>query len=224
MFCIVFSIWPLQGVLNELPWKDRMENILLFGLWFGDIKPVMTTFLKPFTQELKRLGSIGFDWQNAANEWINSTVFACVCSADSVARCVIQNIKQFNGEYGCNWCYNPGENVQKGRGSCRAYTVGADVHSLRTEKETRKHAKQAFKKNKAVKGVKGPSQLQELPHFNVVDSFVVDNLHCVDLGVARTLSHLWFNSSNHQQLWYIGDKISLVDDRLGAIKNWVPKV
>lgn len=30
-----YSIWPLQGMLNELPPKQRKSNIFLVGLWFG---------------------------------------------------------------------------------------------------------------------------------------------------------------------------------------------
>lgn len=112
-----FSIWPLQGILNELPQKERKDNILLLGLWFGSSKPAMTTLLKPFTDEMKTLGSEGFKWCKEGGKSICSTVYACVCSADSVARCILQNIKQFNGEYGCNWCYNPGETVQKTPGA-----------------------------------------------------------------------------------------------------------
>ena len=34
-----FSIWPLQGMLNELPPQKRKQNIFLIGLWFGSSKP-----------------------------------------------------------------------------------------------------------------------------------------------------------------------------------------
>lgn len=92
-----YSIWPLQAILNELPTKERIRNIFLLGLWFGSIKPVMTTFLHPFTEEMKKLASTGFNWIKAEKS-ILSTVYACICSADSVARCTLQNIKQFNGQ------------------------------------------------------------------------------------------------------------------------------
>lgn len=46
-------------------------------------------------------------------------------------------------------------------------------------------------------GVKGPSMLSKLSHFDVVDGFVPDFLHCSLLGVARQLVSLWFDSNNH---------------------------
>ena len=57
-----FSIWPLQGILNELPHKERKENLMLLGIWFGSIKPIMSSFLYPFTEEMKSLGSKGMKW------------------------------------------------------------------------------------------------------------------------------------------------------------------
>ena len=109
-----FSIWPLQGVLNELPPKMRKQNVFLIGLWFGIGKPCMMQFLEPFTQELRKLSTTGMKWLRNGQE-VCSKVYACICACDSVARCALQNIHQFNGAYGCSWCYNPGKTVEKGR-------------------------------------------------------------------------------------------------------------
>ena len=45
------SIWPLYLIINELPYSKRMatENMIFAGLWFGEKKPAMWTFLKPHT-------------------------------------------------------------------------------------------------------------------------------------------------------------------------------
>ncbi|CAG2238839.1 unnamed protein product [Mytilus edulis] len=44
------SVWQLFMVINKLPYKLRMmkENMILAGLWFGDQKPSMSTFLSLF--------------------------------------------------------------------------------------------------------------------------------------------------------------------------------
>lgn len=208
-----FGIWPLQGVLNELPPKQRKENIFLIGLWFGTGKPTMTTFLHPFTEELRKLGSIGMKWVKAGLI-VCSRVFACICSADSVARCILQNIHQFNGLHGCSWCIHPGESVAKGNGHCRVYTEGPKKYDLRTHKETETHGRKAYEDGEPVCGVKGPTMFSDLLQFDIVRGFVVDNLHCVDLGVTRQLGHLWFDSCNHGQLWYLGRHTSIIDSRL----------
>ena len=80
----------------------------------------MTMFLKPFTDEMAKLGNIVMIWVRGSVS-VHSRVFACICSCDSVARCLLQNIFQFNGLYGCSWCENPGETNEKGRGHCRVY-------------------------------------------------------------------------------------------------------
>lgn len=53
-------------------------------------------------------------------------------------------------------------------------------------------------------GVKGPTPLMSLPFFDIVSGFVVDSMHCIDLGVMRQLSTLWFDSSYHREPWYLG--------------------
>ena len=52
--------------------------------------------------------------------------------------------------------------------------------------------------------VKGPSILSKISPFDMVNGFVPNFLHCALLGVARQLVSLWFDSSNHESPWYIG--------------------
>lgn len=211
-----YSIWPLQGILNELPPKQRKENVFLLGLWFGNGKPLMTSFLHPFTEEIKRLSNIGLDLIRGG-VIVCCKVFACICSCDSVARCVLQNIHQFNGKFGCSWCHNPGESIEKGRGHSRVYAEGSESFDMRTHANMERHGRKAYRKKEPVHGVKGPTKLSDLPCFDITRGFVVDNLHCVDLGVARQLGHLWFDSANHQQQWYLGRHIQHIDARLKEI-------
>ena len=46
-----------------------------------------------------------------------------------------------------------------------------------------------------VDGVKYLSPFNLIHWFNLVKGFVVDPMHCVDLGVMRQLAALWFDSS-----------------------------
>lgn len=48
-------------------------------------------------------------------------VVAALMMCDSVARPILQNMTQFNGQYGCSLCLHPGEQVEKGNGSVRVY-------------------------------------------------------------------------------------------------------
>ncbi|XP_073721364.1 uncharacterized protein [Misgurnus anguillicaudatus] len=188
-----FSIWPLLCYINELPSKIRKNNIFLAGLWFGARKPTVSTFFGPFANQMKTLGSVGFEWC-LKGEIIKSYVYAIICSCDSVARAMLQNVKQFNGKFGCNWCLHPGERVEKGRGYAQVYPYLEDVrercHTNMIEWQRNVGVGETF-------GVKGPTSLMSLPYFDIVSGFVVD------LGVMRQLSILWFDSSYHREPWAV---------------------
>lgn len=54
----------------------------------------------------------------------------------------------------------------------------------------------ALENEKTVYGIKGPSLLMQLyPHFNLIDGFTPDYIHCVLLGVTRQIAHLWIETS-----------------------------
>jgi len=46
---------PIQIVVNELPYRDRKDNIILTSLWCGKEKPVMDIYLRSLVDELKDL-------------------------------------------------------------------------------------------------------------------------------------------------------------------------
>jgi hypothetical protein len=84
-------------------------------------------------------------------------------------------------------------------------------------------ALEALEKKTPQFGVKGPSMLSKLGHFDLVHGFVPDFLHCSLLGVTRQLVSLWFDSNNHESPWYIGQpsKQKMYDNHLKDIV--VPK-
>ena len=213
IFRSAVSLWPIQLVLNELPPKHRKNNIILAGLWFGPTKPSMFTFLKPFTEEMQNLAENGIQWNNG-DRVITTKVFLSLCALDSVARCQIANMKQFNGEYGCGLCLNKGERVPKGNGYVRIYNHNNVNEQKRTDEQVRRHSADAFTLGDDVFGVKGPSPLFNVPKFDVVEGFPPDPLHAVDLGVCRQVGSLWFDSVHHNEEWYIGGSIEEMDRRM----------
>jgi len=100
-------------MINELSYNDRRENILLVGLWYSTTKPDMNTFLDPFTKELCELPS--------SKLLTNIKIHSIIASVDSVARPMIQNIKQFNGKFGCPFCLNEGAIRSVERGQSRMH-------------------------------------------------------------------------------------------------------
>lgn len=212
-----FHIWPLQVTINELPPNLRAKHVILGGLWFGPKKPEMNLFLQSFVDELRSLENQGLPCQWKGEKAVVH-VYSLLCICDSVARCAVQNVKQFNGEHGCNWCYQKGEVVEKGNGFTRVYPLQSTGPELRSHRKHTEDAQQAVGSGTCINGVKGPSPLMLLMFFNMVSGFAYDYMHGILLGVCRQLTTLWFDSKYHTEPWYIGRENEQIERRLLAIK------
>lgn len=210
------NMWPILVSINEFPYRIRRNNILLCGLWSDQKKPLMNVFLQPFANELVEL-SRGFESTTLIHKQpIFIKVHAPLSPVDSVARCAIQNMRQYNGRYGCSYCYHKGKHIPVKRGSARVY-CGA-IRKLRSGKQHRKLVKIAVEKKKVIKGVKGPCVMSLVPNFNVISSFPPDYLHACLLGVGKLFLTDWFDSSNCNEEWYLGNHSKVFNDRLLIIK------
>lgn len=190
-----FGFWPLLAQINELTYKDRVQRLVLAGLWFGPKKPVMNTFLLPFVKSLNVLSSTGMTWEDSHGQKKNMKVFPGPCTVDSVARCEVMGMTQFNGKYGCAWCEHPGDVIAKGNGHCRVYPVSTSSIKLRTNESFQHHAQKARRKQEQVsRGIKATSVLTLLNHFDFPTGFVVDYMHAVCAGFVKATTLLWLNS------------------------------
>ena len=103
-----YQICPIQYSARLLIVDRRKQHILMPSLWFWPSKPNMMTLLTPFTNEPFNLETTGIDWEDRQGNTHLSKVFVLVCSSDSVARPMLRNTKQFNGVYGCDFCFHDG--------------------------------------------------------------------------------------------------------------------
>lgn len=210
------SMCPLQVSINELNYRVRKENILLVGIWAATEKPDLNLFLKPFIDELKDLHANGFECLPPNfDEPITIKVHTILAPVDSVERCALQNIHQFNGRYGCSLCLNPGEHVPVGNGYTRVYRGEEGIK--RTKSQHRRDAIKAEREDTIVNGVKGVSLLMLLPIFNIIRSFPPEYMHSVLLGVVKLFLSTWFDPKNCRKPWYIGTKSQILDNRLSKI-------
>lgn len=69
-----------------------------------------------------------------------------------------------------------------------------------------------------VNGVKGFSVLHDLKGFNIIKGVAVDYMHCVLLGVAKMLLHLWFDNGQKGKPYFCGNNIDQAEKRLLSIK------
>lgn len=73
----------------------------------------MDVFLIPFIKEALELENEGFEWKDQNGVEQNSKVAVLNCCVDSVAKPLIQGVKQFNGYYGCGYCLHPGVSIDE---------------------------------------------------------------------------------------------------------------
>lgn len=171
----------------------------------------MPIFLKPFVDQANTLASRGVFWEkNGICQ--NSKVIGLCCCVDSKAKPAMQNTTQFNGYFGCGFCLHPGTLVEKQV----KYTVTAAEYP--ETKEMLADMEIAVMQNKSVRGVKGPSPLINMPHFDIVWGFVPDYMHAVLLGVIRQLTELLLHTSD--QPYYIGNpkNMRVLNKRMHCIK------
>ena len=206
------SLWPIMSIVNELPISLRYkeDNMLIHALWFGAGAPPMRIYMKPFVDDIKNVDKTKIELSQS----IKIVVVVLMASLDTLAKCKVQGLKQFNGYYGCGYCLHPGEIVNR---QVR-YTNKENI-LLRTEIDSLKHL-ECLERNKTKEafGFKMCSPLLELDHFNIITSFPIDYLHNCLLGVTRMMLCMWMNSNHHNMEFYIGTKLWMLNHRLLAIK------
>jgi hypothetical protein len=209
------SMWPVYFIVNELPLALRHVHMIMAALWVGSGKPSIQGMLVPIVESLKKLEETGLLWMCNGTPML-SKVFLCIVSCDSVARPLLQNMKQFNGKYGCGFCLCEGHVVSKGRGHVLVYTgLPADE---RTNENMFRHAEKSAENGDSYFGIKGPSIFSLLPNFDMARGFVPEYMHSVLLGCVRQFVFLWFDSSSHDEAFYLGRRLRDVDAILLQIK------
>lgn len=132
------------------------------------------------------------------------------------------NMKQHNAKEGCTFCHHKTEWVD----NYSKFTFSPHVvPALRTDSEIKNAmVKVAFtseSKPDTADGIKGPSVLMNLKHFDLVKNMTNDPMHSFLLGVIRDYTELLLTESDKD--YYIGSpaNIEIIDKRLKSIR--VPK-
>lgn len=209
------AIWPIQLIINEVPYDQRTAKPIVAGIWFGKDKPDMDIYLKPFVEQMSRLANEGIECTINGTERLLRVYVICCC-ADSQARAPMQGIKQYNGYYGCSWCMHPGLNITQGRGHSVKYVNFDEPVAQRSEGSMVIHAQEALDLSKPVKGVKKLTVLADLPKFNIVNGFFPDILHCNNLGNAERFLKYWIDTS--------GFPYSLNKDEISKINTYLSQI
>uniref|UniRef100_A0A1W7R5X7 Putative enspm-5 stu n=1 Tax=Aedes albopictus TaxID=7160 RepID=A0A1W7R5X7_AEDAL len=194
------SMWPIVSVINDLPIEQRFarKNMIVSGIWLSEKSPPMAVFLKAFTQELNHLFSAGLK--------INGITFkfrVAAVIADVPGKSKILNSTQFNGRFGCSYCYHPGTKISNNQ--IRYSHKNSIFFEDRTHDEQIFAMVEAHTTGTPVQGLKGLSPVVALNNFDVVKQIPIDYMHNCLLGVTKTLLTLWTDSKYHKKKWYLGN-------------------
>lgn len=199
------SSWPLYIMINEIPITARFRNIITCGLYFGKKKPNMLIYLKPFVELFnKKLSTVGVDCI-IRGTIKNLKVYCIGCVLDSPARAPVQGMKQYSGNYSCNWCLIPGKIID----TCRFSFLNFESYPRRDHNSTIKAMKALANTGKSTPntGVNNVSALINLHFFDIIESFSLDSFHAGIIGVGLQCSNLILRTLSKSQLQLIGDLI-----------------
>jgi hypothetical protein len=212
------SLWPVYLLVNELPPTERFlcKNMILWGIWQGNGKPRMVSFLKPLVEDLNKLYHQGFEFI-FNKQIILSKAILLIVTMDLQARAFMLQMTHHNGEYGCLYCHQKGVSVPSGAGHCRSYQY-EDNLDMRTDESVRNHSKEARSSHKRVMGFYGETVFLYLSCFSLVNNVVVDYMHGALLGVVKKFMELWFDPKFSQHSWFIGTHTKVIDRHLQSIK------
>ncbi|CAG5075356.1 Protein of unknown function [Cotesia congregata] len=210
------SIWPIFACINELPSKLQSEHMIMTGLWVSKKEPDMMIFLQPFVDQANKLSDEGVEWK-LGDQLINSKFIPLCAVTDSVARCKILNMKQYNGTYGCTFCEHQTERVDNNR----KFPISTYVPKLRTDESIKSCMVKAgeSKYGKDIIGVWGPSPLMNLKYFDLVDGMSPDYMHAILLGVIKQHTEILLSSFGEE--YYVGNpnQLEVINTQLLDFKH-----
>ncbi|WAR10081.1 LOW QUALITY PROTEIN: hypothetical protein MAR_035157, partial [Mya arenaria] len=217
-FSSKIELWPIFMAINELSPKAGFsrDNMLLVGIWQGKGKPPFKQYIESFSEEMNSLYNEGVE-VNTDNGVI-AVKLGVICGVfDLPAKAGILNMTYFNGTEACITCEEPGVVVKQGKGSSRCYRNVAEQYPLRNSPEVLENMRNATDK-KRIKGFKGIFGLAFLQSFDLVKGVVPDYMHCILLGITKTLLLKWFSPTQSGKNYFIGKHIKTISKRLQNIQ------
>ena len=210
------SLWPILITLNDLPpvKRNQKKNFLTSAYWMSETPLIVDMFFKVFIDELKDLFENGITIDGK-----NFKIIVAACCVDSVARSKMLCMKQFNGSYGCTYCLHPATGqkyVPMSMIESRTFVQFKDCID-----QWKKLSEKEKQKGIAILGVKGRTILLDIPLFNPIVQTPVDFMHCVLLGIVKTLLTLWLDSKNSTEKYYINsNKRNILNKKLLSLKTY----
>lgn len=187
------SLWGIQVVQNNLPPEIRYKtsNIILTGLFYGRQKPNVEEFFHPIVEELRELETEGILITNGGKTYKIVPVVTH-CSVDLQAKCLMQNMVQFNGSNACSYCLHPGvpiTNINNNSTYIR-YIAQNGEFEYRNHRDMIEHMVNYSEATTSDYGLKGTSCMVAFRHFDLVFGFCGEYMHAVLLGTHNSKNNV----------------------------------
>lgn len=216
------KIFPILITLNELKPDIRRKNIFMVGLFVGKTKPKVSSYLGPIADELKELENSPISWINKEGKQMRSTFHLICLIADAPMRAYLRNVRQYNFSHGCDWCLHQMSSIDGNR-MYSNLTSRTEINNLKrkhddflefstlfnADSNSEDHDQQIL--NPRFKGLIDDSPLLGLKYFDLVNGISVEPMHCLLLGIVRSILLKGWLGSKNLKIYEVNDKTSFKD-------------
>lgn len=199
------SLWMIQVCQVYLHPKVRyvQSNILIIGAHFGTRKPPMKEFFYPVLKELYDVKNEGGIYIMHNGKQLNFVPLLLCCTCDIPAKANVLGMVGHMGRFACSYCLHPGSSIKcvGDKKSVIRYTKSVKSNEMRTHE----HFIDTYGRlnTDSIMGIQNVSCMVAASHFDLVQSFAIDAMHCVHLGVMKKLLSLWLDTKYHQKPFHI---------------------
>jgi len=196
------QLWPILGYI-----RPNRNSVFPIGIYWGYQKPHDSNdYLEQFVSEAKLLLTNGII--------INGLIMKVIIdgfSLDSPAKSFILKIKGHAGFDSCTRCLEEGEYLRNR--TCFPFTNSSLIKRTHNDYVSRKYEEHHTGNIISI--------LSDLPNIDIVDTFALDYMHLVCLGIMKKLIHLWLDRGplNVRIQSSVSKKIS---EQLISLKSSIP--
>lgn len=153
-------------------------------------------FFRPFIADLQSLEN-GISINTDENDCTTVKGLVLVGTADLPAKFTVCNMTQYNGKYSCPCCLQSGQSATAGKGRCQVFPFDFETPTEpeRSHVDSLRMAEIATNSGKPEYGIKWPCWFTTLQSYDFVKGNCIDYMHCVLLGITKSLISRCFQKS-----------------------------
>ena len=195
------KIYAFLGMILDLPpiIRKAFFNIITFLYWQGQVKENFNNIVDEHLKIFKEILEDGI-FLEKSNKHLKINLHILI--GDAQCRAKMAHAKQYNGEFGCSVCLNPGTELRQ---LLRVYEFGPN-YDLRDQVGYLNDLRNVENNGVPSHGIKGPSSLANFVKSPFLERIILDPMHASFLGWAKHFSYLIFRSSSDND-FFIGNFI-----------------